>query len=232
MALNPDRDRTDGPVETTVTTETVRTTTPVDTVPVYTETPPPRASSSRVVLYGLLAFLLVGGALAAWRFLQPNPAAEVDAGAPVAMAPPPATARVEAPKTAVVPPAEPGRRVRPADAGIVPEGATAPALKPAEPGGAPRMVPVKGIPTPVQPPEGLAGTPGKRVGRSTVVVTKPAAIQLSPAVQNQLKQLWEQGAAAKQSGNYVEARRAWQKMLQLNPGHPGVQQAIDQLPNS
>lgn len=47
-------------------------------------------------------------------------------------------------------------------AGIAAPRTTAPAIKPANPGRPPRMVPVPGVPTPIQPPRGQAGTPGKR----------------------------------------------------------------------
>jgi hypothetical protein len=45
-----------------------------------------------------------------------------------------------------------------------------------------------------------------------------------------LKSLWKQGADAKHRGDYDGARRAWTKILQLRPGHPGIQGAIDKLP--
>jgi hypothetical protein len=58
-------------------------------------------------------------------------------------------------------------------AGIALHGTKAPAIQPAVPGKAPRMVPVPGVPTPIQPPRGQAATPGKRATRSTVVIRKP-----------------------------------------------------------
>jgi cytochrome c-type biogenesis protein CcmH/NrfG len=53
---------------------------------------------------------------------------------------------------------------------------------------------------------------------------------ISPALKAELSQLWLQGANAKWRKDYAGARRAWTKMLQLRPGHPGVQSAIDKLP--
>jgi hypothetical protein len=50
-------------------------------------------------------------------------------------------------------------------AGIAAPGTTAPAIKSETPGKPPRMVPVPGVPTPIQPPRGQAGTPGKRATR-------------------------------------------------------------------
>ena len=47
----------------------------------------------------------------------------------------------------------------------------------------------------------------------------------------QLTALWKQGATAKQSGDYESARAAWQAALKLAPGHPGFQEAIDELPD-
>jgi hypothetical protein len=58
-------------------------------------------------------------------------------------------------------------------AGIAVPGTKGPAIKPATPGKPPRMMPVPGVPTPIQPPRGQAATPGKRATRSTVVIQKP-----------------------------------------------------------
>jgi hypothetical protein len=197
------------------------------------DTPPPR-KRSRVPLFALIPFLLVGAALAAWKFLTPNPAEEVDAGEPSAVMSGPRREQTvvtkTVPKTAVVPPGDPAKRVKPGDAGIMPQDPQVPAvIKPETPGKPPRMVPVKGVPTPIQPPSGLAGTPGKRGSRGTVVVQPVAP---SPDVMAQLKALWKQGAEAKKRGNIVGARKAWQEMLRVRPGHPGVQDAIDKLPKT
>lgn len=45
-----------------------------------------------------------------------------------------------------------------------------------------------------------------------------------------VKALWEQGAAAKQRRAYAAAASAWQDALEIEPRHPGIQDAIDKLP--
>ncbi|MBV9468188.1 MAG: hypothetical protein JO316_17475 [Abitibacteriaceae bacterium] len=124
--------------------------------------------------------------------------------------------------------------------GIPPTGSTAPVIKPAVPGKPARMVPVHGVPTPVQPPPGQAGQPGKEGARNTVTIVRPLhptptaagkhATSASTQVQAQLKKLWQEGANAKHSKNYAAARRAWQQALKLSPGWPGFQDAINKLP--
>lgn len=87
-------------------------------------------------------------------------------------------------------------------------------------------------PTPPPPlmPDGKAGQSGKGSSLGTTVEIVRPTPPLTPALKAQLKALWNQGAAAKHERNYGGARRAWQKMLQLRPGHPGVQEAIEKLP--
>jgi hypothetical protein len=45
-----------------------------------------------------------------------------------------------------------------------------------------------------------------------------------------VKSLWEQGAADKKERRFADAASAWKKALDLKPGHPGIQEAIDKLP--
>jgi hypothetical protein len=144
---------------------------------------------------------------------RPSPAAQR-----VALKPRPGqNAKVAAVKRAAVRnPGRVGERPPSLPAGV-------PALAPARPGQPPRFVPVQGAPTPVAPPDGLEGTPGRFGGRSDVVIS---SIAPSAAL---LKELWNQGAAAKARGDKAAARRAWSRILQLSPGHPGIQQAIDKL---
>ncbi len=118
----------------------------------------------------------------------------------------------------------------------------APEFAPSKPGEPPRMAPVQGAPTPVQPPDNLEGTPGRRGGRNEVVISSPlvdsgAAMASGAAMvpgaaavaPERLKELWNQGAAAKQRGDIKAARRAWSKILQLSPGHPGIREALNKL---
>lgn len=55
-------------------------------------------------------------------------------------------------------------------------------------------------------------------------------VPLTPQLQQQLKALWKQGAAAKRRGDYAGARAAWEKALKLRPNHPGFADSIAQLP--
>jgi hypothetical protein len=208
---------------------------------------PRRPGASPILLAGGLVFLIVAVAVGAWLafFSAPvedtsTPVAPVAQRPPRPVAPPPATKVIETrpkvvgakplPKTKVVPPRTPVTRVAPGKAGIAPKAATPPAIAPRKPGQAPRVEPVKGVPTPVVPPPGMAGLPGKgSTATTTVQIVRPASAA-SPALARQLKALWNQGAAAKHRGDYAGARRAWTKMLQLHPGHAGVQDAINKLP--
>ena len=206
---------------------------------ITTQATPPRASNKRVLWFGLGAFALVGGALSAWQFFGPGSQTEDESAVPITMTPPASSSnvapsptatpvKVPIPVTRKAPPVV--KRVKAGDAGIVTSRAVAPALKPQSPGKPARMVPVRGMPTPVQPPEGMAGSPGRRAVRSSVVVAKVIASgTLTPQLKARLKALWEQGARAKQSGDTAGARRAWQQILKLRPGHPGIQEAIDKL---
>jgi Domain of unknown function (DUF5916)/Carbohydrate family 9 binding domain-like len=85
---------------------------------------------------------------------------------------------------------------------------------------------------PVALPIYLIGTyTGRAEGR---VDNRQPTVQttISPFLLLQLKALWKQGADAKHRGDFEGARRAWQRALQIAPGHPGFQEAIDKLPRS
>ena len=134
------------------------------------------------------------------------------------------------PKKIVVNPA-PGTvvKVKPGRAGLVPPGTKVPALDSAgdKP---PAMVPTPNTSTPVDiMRDGVAGQSGKGLPVAAAVpVVRPAG-PISPALKARLKTLWQQGAAAKHRGDKAAARLAWQKILKLRPGHPGIQEAIDKL---
>ena len=111
----------------------------------------------------------------------------------------------------------------------MPPGTKAPALNSAG-NKPPAIVPAPGMPNPVEiMRDGVAAQDGKGLPPAAAVpVVRPAA-PIPPALKSQLKILWQQGAAAKHRGDKAAAKRAWQKMLQLRPGHPGVQEAINKL---
>jgi hypothetical protein len=211
--------------------------------------PAPRQKLSPALAGGLLALPLL--ALGAWYFLgsqsvdsvsddattisslpmtsaSPSASPGASPGASPTSVPP---GRVLVPQQ--VPPGPNARVVKPGQAGIkppsVPQGV--PVVAPAKKGAPPRLVPAAGAPTPVQPPPGLGAIPGRRGVRDEVVVSprRGAVSSVPPAQFAQLKALWKQGARAKQSGDIAGARRAWEAMLKLRPGHPGVQEAIDKL---
>jgi hypothetical protein len=211
-----------------------------------------RPRLSPVVLAGGLVFLIVAAGVGAYlmffsqpaedetptelptrvtrRPRPPAPPVTVPAATKPAAAKPVAGKPTAVPANKVVPPRTPVKRVTPGKAGIVATGAKTPAIAPKKPGQAPRVVPVAGVPTPVGPPPGMAGQPGKGSSRTTTVeVVRPVTV-LTPALQAQLKALWKKGADAKHRGDNATARAAWLQMLKLRPGHPGVQEAINQLP--
>lgn len=77
----------------------------------------------------------------------------------------------------------------------------------------------------------IAAQDGKGLQPNNAVPSlSPPSLQLSPELHAQLQTLWKQGAAAKWRGDYEAARRAWREILRLQPGHPGIQEAIDKLP--
>lgn len=118
--------------------------------------------------------------------------------------------------------------LRPGQAGIVPPGTDprAPVFAPSRVGQPPRMAPAQGAPTPIQPPYYAEGIPGRRGGRNEIVLAPRA---MEPASPSRLKELWNQGAAAKDRGDLAATRRAWGEILRLSPGHPGIKEAIDKL---
>lgn len=132
-------------------------------------------------------------------------------------------------KIAVKPASNTIVKVKPGRAGLIPPGTTTPSVQP-QPGKPAAAVPKPNMPRPIPVmPDGVAGQQGKGLPpASAVPVVQPAAA-LAPALKSQLKTLWQQGAAAKHRGDKAAAKRAWQKMLELRPGHPGVQSAIDKL---
>lgn len=81
----------------------------------------------------------------------------------------------------------------------------------------------------MSPAEDETAAPTTQIDTSTPSATDSNAA-LTPQVKAQLKQLWEQGKAAKQKGDFTAARRYWQQALELRPGHPGFQESIDKLP--
>lgn len=120
-------------------------------------------------------------------------------------------------------------KVKPGRAGLIPPGTKTPSVQP-QPGKPPAVVPKPNMPKPVPiMRDGVAGQQGKGLPLASAVPVVQPAPAISPALKAQLKTLWQQGAAAKHRGDKAAAKRAWQKMLQLRPGHPGVQQAIDKL---
>lgn len=204
----------------------------------FAPAPAKKAMSPALLAGGLVLLLTALGVGAYFAFFNTPPEDE----APPAL--PPRTARRPAAPTAVTPapkttrlrvPVKPGagtaaKKVLPGRAGIVSPGLKVPAIRP-KTGKVPAVVPRRNMPTPVPlMPDGMAAQSGKGSSPgATVQIVRPVAA-LTPALMTQLKALWNQGAAAKRERNYDGARRAWQRMLQLRPGHPGVQEAIDKLP--
>ena len=160
------------------------------------------------------AGLLAGLGVVGWLFLGPKPPAD-----DVAIATNPGVqAPADGNMTGNVVPA--GSGVTPAGSGIVPAGsgipvdATSPGIAPVSASGAP--VANQGIAV-----DGVPIAPGIVVRNATGAESQ---------LQNQLKALWNQGAAAKRAKNYAAARAAWQEILRLDPGHKGIQEAINKLP--
>ena len=120
-------------------------------------------------------------------------------------------------------------KVKPGRAGITTPGTTTPAVQ-SQFGKPPSMAPKPNQPKPIDiMRDGVAGQDGKGLPAGAAVpVVRPAG-PVPAALMAQLKALWRDGAAAKQRGDKAGAKRAWQKMLKLRPGHPGVQEAIEKL---
>lgn len=94
---------------------------------------------------------------------------------------------------------------------------------------------VKGVKKPLPVPNGLQATPGLE-GSNTpqvqVVTGTVGASDSAPANSKDaaMKKLWDSGAAAKHNGDYATARKDWQRILELDPKHAGIQDAINKLP--
>jgi len=93
---------------------------------------------------------------------------------------------------------------------------------------------VKGINKPLPVPNGLEGTPGIPGSNAPQikVVQGPVGGSSAPAGSKEaaMQQLWQQGARAKHNGDFAAARKAWQRILELDPQHAGIQEALDKLP--
>jgi len=193
----------------------------------FAPAPRKKTISPALLAGGLVLFLTVVGVGAYFAFF--NTPAEEDA--PIVM--PRRIAKVVRPTPIPVKPKTgvPTKKIAPGKAGIATPGTKTPALRSA-PGKAPSIVPKPNMPTPVPlMPDGMAAQSGKgsSVGTSVQIVRPVAPI--TPSLQAQLKALWNQGAAAKRERNYNGARAAWNKILKLRPGHPGIQEAIEKLPS-
>lgn len=94
---------------------------------------------------------------------------------------------------------------------------------------------VKGVEKPLPVPNGLQATPGLEGSNTPQVKVVPGTVGASGSVPANsksaaMKRLWESGAAAKHRGDYATARKEWQRILELDPGHAGIQEAINKLP--
>jgi hypothetical protein len=237
------------------TGSTPATTEPADAfgADIAADTAPARKNLAPVFLAAGAVLLLVAAGLGVYFLFLNKPA--VDADAPIAVTQPGTPTPEAPPANAVAPeqtpvkktvrvvrkPAdEPGKitvkpapnatiKVKPGRAGLIPPGTKTPAVQP-QPGKPPAAVPKPNLPKPVDVmPDGVAGQNGKGLPPAAAVPVIHPTPPLTPALKAQLKTLWQQGAAAKHRGDKAAAKRAWQKMLQLRPGHPGVQEAIDKL---
>lgn len=94
---------------------------------------------------------------------------------------------------------------------------------------------VKGVKKPLPVPDGLTATPGLHGSNSPQVRVVQGNVggsssTSSHSIEAAMGQLWRNGAAAKHRGDYAAARKAWNRILELDPGHAGIQEAIDKLP--
>ncbi len=186
-----------------------------------------------------LPVLLLGGGAAAYFMMSGAPEEEEPApkiglrkpkppmpDKPNATNPKLAPAKPETPQKPVVA----GKPIKPEPRGFKPDDNKTLVFQSPGPG-APHVVPGPMVPTPVQPPNGLAGTPGRYGSRNVeIVAVGGGGVPISEGLQTQLDALWQQGAAAKHSGDNAAARQAWGQILQLSPAHPGIQDAINKLP--
>lgn len=221
---------------------------------IVADTAPPRKNLAPIMLAAGAVLLLTAVGLGVYFLFLNKPAQDADAPVvvqqpinPPILEPDPGAPQTTPPKkpmkvvkTPVKPVDDPTKiavnptgnvtvKVKPGRAGIALTGTTVPSVqsrseRPAS------AVPKPNMPRPIPVmPDGVAGQQGKGLPpASAVPVVQPTAA-LPPVLKSQLKTLWQQGAAAKHRGDKAAAKRAWQKMLQLRPGHPGVQEAIDKL---
>lgn len=211
------------------------------------DTAPPRKNLAPIMLAAGAVLLLTAVGLSVYFLFLNKPAQDADAPIMVQQRPDaPATPEgtpadpadvaknpakpADAPNKIVVKPApKTVAAVPPGRTGIVPPGTAAPAVQP-EYGKPAAAVPKPNQPRPIDiMRDGVAGQQGKGLPIAAAVPVVQPQTSVSPDVMSQLKKLWLQGAAAKHRGDKAAAKRAWQKMLQLRPGHPGVQEAIDKL---
>ncbi len=222
---------------------------------IVTDTEPPRKNLAPVMLAAGAVLLLTAIGLGVYFLFLNKPAQDADnpimvqqPGAPVTEMVPPGEAPVAVPvkktvrvvkkpaqpvddptKIAVNPTGNVTVKVKPGRAGIVPTGTSTPSVQ-SQSGMPAAAVPKPNMPRPIPVmPDGVAGQQGKGLPPASAVPVVHPTPALSPALKSELKTLWQQGAAAKHRGDKAAAKRAWQKMLQLHPGHPGVQEAIDKL---
>ena len=203
------------------------------------DAPPPDAGSVAARRFSP-KLLIIGGILflaavaAAYFLVLARPTDEELTEAPAASVPAP-----QSPVAATAPDGGAAGSGTPAAGAGAPTGGTGPSILPASPGQPPRMVPVPGVPTPVQPLPNQQAIPGKRIehGESRVVTRPAPARTSSPAVKAELKRLWKLGAAAKRAKKINAARQYWQQAVNIaskNPGHQAsaqaIQQAINKLP--
>jgi len=209
---------------------------PATTTP-FDEAAPKKKPLLKIALAALLVLGLGGGAAA---YFMMSGAPEEDEAPIIAERPgkpdkikPPAV-KPETPKKPVVvekpvKPAKPEKSTKAEKMGFKPDDNKTLVFQSFGPG-APHVVPGPMVPTPVQPPTGLAGTPGRYGSRNVEIVAVGGDAPIPEELQTQLDALWQQGAAAKHSGDNAAARQAWQQILQLSPAHPGIQDAINKLP--
>lgn len=184
-------------------------------------------NKKKVAGIGIIVGLLVLAVIATFSLRKKSPPTDTPPAPPiVAQAPPavpvqpvkkaskPASTNPSAPKTPVT--ANP------------PEVAAGPLKRPGTQNW------VKGVTKPLPVPNGLEATPGQpgsstpqvRVVKSSVGASSAAPANSKAAA---MKKLWNEGAQAKHKGNNAAARKAWQQILELDPQHPGIQEAISKL---
>ncbi|MEO6908419.1 MAG: hypothetical protein ABI210_11070 [Abditibacteriaceae bacterium] len=93
---------------------------------------------------------------------------------------------------------------------------------------------VKGIKKPLPVPNDLQATPGQQGSNTPQVQVIQRSVGVSSAPANSkdaaMQRLWDSGAAAKHKGDNATARKDWKRILELDPKHAGIQNAINKLP--